>query len=68
MQDALVAAMERWRADLVQQLDRIADAREAPRQAIAWTGNQRECVLPLERGLHADDSPAGLRFQCMRWS
>ncbi|NMM11691.1 MAG: sigma-70 family RNA polymerase sigma factor [Polaromonas sp.] len=37
------------RADLLQRLDRIEEAREALRQAIAWTGNERERVLLLER-------------------
>ncbi|MFC7519053.1 hypothetical protein ACFQUU_29045 [Herbaspirillum sp. GCM10030257] len=46
VQDALVAAMERWRTDLLQRLDRIEAAREALRQAIVWTGNERECLLP----------------------
>lgn len=37
------------RADLLQRLDRVEEAREALRQAIAWTGNERERVLLLER-------------------
>lgn len=37
------------RADLLQRLDRIEEASEALRQAIAWTGNEREHVLLLER-------------------
>ncbi|TAL89018.1 MAG: RNA polymerase subunit sigma-24 [Candidimonas sp.] len=37
------------RADLLQRLDRIEEAREALRQAIVWTGNERERVLLLER-------------------
>jgi RNA polymerase sigma factor (sigma-70 family) len=37
------------RADLLQRLDRIEEAREALRQAIAWTRNERERVLLLER-------------------
>ncbi|MBZ8142671.1 RNA polymerase subunit sigma-24 [Rubrivivax gelatinosus] len=37
------------RADLLQRLDRIAEAREALSQAIAWTGNERERELLLER-------------------
>ena len=37
------------RADLLQRLDRIEEAREALHQAIAWTGNERERVLLLER-------------------
>jgi len=37
------------RADLLQRLDRVEEAREALRQAIAWTGNERERMLLLER-------------------
>ena len=37
------------RADMLQRLDRIEEAREALRQAIAWTGNERERVLLMER-------------------
>ena len=37
------------RADLLQRLDRNEEAREALRQAIAWTGNDRERVLLSER-------------------
>lgn len=37
------------RADLLQRLNRIEEAREALRQAIAWTRNERERVLLLER-------------------
>lgn len=37
------------RADLLQRLDRNEEAREALRQAIAWTGNERERVLLSER-------------------
>lgn len=37
------------RADLLQRLDRVEEARRALRQAIAWTGNERERVLLLER-------------------
>lgn len=37
------------RADLLQRLDRIEDAREALRTAIAWTGNERERAFLLER-------------------
>ncbi len=40
------------RADLLQRLDRIEEAREALREAIAWTGNERERVLLLERLVH----------------
>jgi len=37
------------RADLLQRLDRIDEAREALRQAIAWTGNESERELLTER-------------------
>ncbi|WP_028223999.1 RNA polymerase sigma factor [Paraburkholderia ferrariae] len=37
------------RADLLQRLGRVEEAREALSQAIAWTGNERERVLLLER-------------------
>ncbi|MGN6578739.1 MAG: RNA polymerase sigma factor [Bordetella sp.] len=37
------------RADLLQRLGRVEQAREALRQAIAWTGNERERALLLER-------------------
>ena len=37
------------RADLLQRLGRVEQAREALRQAIAWTDNERERVLLLER-------------------
>ena len=37
------------RADLLQRLNRTAEAREALRQAIAWTDNARERELLLER-------------------
>lgn len=37
------------RADLLRRLDRIEEAREALRQSIAWTGNERERVLLMER-------------------
>lgn len=37
------------RADLLQRLDRLDEAREALRQAIAWIGNERDRDLLLER-------------------
>lgn len=37
------------RADLLQRLDRVEEACEALRQAIAWTANERERALLLER-------------------
>lgn len=37
------------RADLLQRLDRLDEAREALRQAIAWIGNERDRALLLER-------------------
>lgn len=37
------------RADLLQRLDRLDEARQALRQAIAWTGNERERDLLLGR-------------------
>lgn len=37
------------RADLLQRLDRLGEARQALRQAIAWTGNERERDLLLGR-------------------
>ncbi|WP_019939599.1 RNA polymerase sigma factor [Bordetella sp. FB-8] len=37
------------RADLLQRLGRVEQARAALRQAIAWTGNERERVLLMER-------------------
>ncbi|BCO25731.1 hypothetical protein MIZ03_0610 [Rhodoferax lithotrophicus] len=53
LMEALPLAGYPWwasaRADLLQRLDRIEDAREALRQAIAWTGNERDRVLLLER-------------------
>ena len=37
------------RADLLQRLDRLDEAREALRQAIAWTGNEPNRDLLMER-------------------
>jgi RNA polymerase sigma factor (sigma-70 family) len=51
--EALPLAGYAWwasaRADLLQRLDRINEGREALRQAIAWTGNERERELLQER-------------------
>lgn len=47
------------RADLLQRLDRIDEAREALRQALAWTTNERERVLLLERLAHMAPGRAG---------
>lgn len=51
--DALPLAGYPWwastRADLLQRLGRVEEAREALRQATDWTGNERERELLLER-------------------
>ena len=51
--DALPLAGYPWwastRSDLLQRLGRIDEARETLRQAIAWTGNEGDRVLLLER-------------------
>ncbi len=51
--DALAMEGYPWwasaRADLLQRLNRTEEAREALHQAIAWTGNERERNLLLER-------------------
>ncbi|MDE2260299.1 MAG: sigma-70 family RNA polymerase sigma factor [Betaproteobacteria bacterium] len=53
LMEALPLAGYPWwasaRADLLQRLNRIEEARESLRQAIAWTGNERERALLLER-------------------
>lgn len=53
LMEALPLAGYPWwasaRADLLQRLNRIEEAREALRLAIGWTANERERVLLLER-------------------